>query len=270
MTSTSASPTTPMERPRWKAVALPSEHGGWGLTLEPVLLGLLIAPSVAGLALGIAAFGAFLVRTPLKLALVDVRRERWLARSALALRITVAELALMGALAAVAVARAGWSWVIPVALAAPFVVVQLMFDVRSRGRRLVPELCGAVGMASVVAVMVVAAAKPTTLAAAAWLVLASRSIGAIPFVRVQITRLRGGEADVRASDLAQLVAVVCGIVAVAVRHSVLLGAIGLLGAGVLQMIWVRRPPTAARVLGVRQMALGFGLVAITAVGIAVT
>ena len=25
----------------WRAVAMPSEHGGWGLTLEPVLLGLL-------------------------------------------------------------------------------------------------------------------------------------------------------------------------------------------------------------------------------------
>jgi hypothetical protein len=67
-------------RPAWRSVAIPSEHGGWGLTLEPVLLGLLIAPSVGGLALGIAAFGAFLVRTPLKLVFVDRRHPRWLGR----------------------------------------------------------------------------------------------------------------------------------------------------------------------------------------------
>ena len=60
---------------RWQRVVLPAEHGGWGLTLEPVLLGLLAAWSVAGLCLGVAAMLAFLVRTPLKLAAVDVRRE---------------------------------------------------------------------------------------------------------------------------------------------------------------------------------------------------
>ena len=60
------------ERPGWRAVGLPSEHGGWGLTLEPVLLGLLAAWSVAGAALGVAAFLAFLVRTPAKLVAVAI------------------------------------------------------------------------------------------------------------------------------------------------------------------------------------------------------
>src|SRR5438067_8458307 len=43
-------------RSPWRAVVIPSEHGGWGLTLEPALLGLLVAPSIAGGALAIAAF----------------------------------------------------------------------------------------------------------------------------------------------------------------------------------------------------------------------
>ena len=38
-----------------RAVAVPSEHGGWGLTAEPVLLGLIVAPSAAGACLGAAA-----------------------------------------------------------------------------------------------------------------------------------------------------------------------------------------------------------------------
>src|SRR6478752_5565662 len=65
----------PAARSPWRAVAVPSEHGGWGLTFEPVLLGLLVAQSWAGLALGVAAVFAFLVRTPMKLVAIDRRRD---------------------------------------------------------------------------------------------------------------------------------------------------------------------------------------------------
>ena len=93
----------------WRAVAVPSEHGGWGLTLEPVLLGLLVAFSWPGLAIGVAALLAFLVRTPLKLALVDRRRQRSLPRTRLAWRFAAAELALIALLGSLAVAGSGWS-----------------------------------------------------------------------------------------------------------------------------------------------------------------
>ncbi|GIW24085.1 MAG: hypothetical protein KatS3mg069_0352 [Meiothermus sp.] len=55
-----------------KTVALPNEHGGWGFTLEPILLGLLVAPSWAGLGLGVFALAAFFTRHPLKLWLADL------------------------------------------------------------------------------------------------------------------------------------------------------------------------------------------------------
>src|SRR4249919_2323346 len=102
-------PRVVQERAGWKAVAVPAEHGGWGLTLEPVLLGLIVAWSGAGVALGIAAFTAFLLRTPAKLVAVDVRRGRWLDRSRLALRIAIIELMLLASSVAVAVALVGWS-----------------------------------------------------------------------------------------------------------------------------------------------------------------
>ena len=102
------------ERPGWRAVGLPSEHGGWGLTLEPVLLGLLAAWSVAGAALGVAAFLAFLVRTAAKLVAVDVRRRRWLGRSQLALRIATVEAAVLLAAIAVATVVSGLGWLVPV------------------------------------------------------------------------------------------------------------------------------------------------------------
>jgi len=68
--------TTSLNRPanvRWRSVALPTEHGGWAFISEPVLLGLLLAPSAGGLALGLAAFAAFLLRQPFKLYAKDIR-----------------------------------------------------------------------------------------------------------------------------------------------------------------------------------------------------
>jgi hypothetical protein len=257
------------ERPAWRVVAVPSEHGGWGLTLEPVLLGLLVAPSIAGAALGVAAFLAFLVRTPLKFVAVDLRHGRWLDRSRLALRIAVAELVFMSAMLVVAVSAAGWTWLVPVAVAAPLVAIELWFDVRSRGRRLVPELCGSIGIASVAAVIVVASGESGGLAAGVWLVLAGRAVGAIPFVRTQIVRLRRGETSRRSSDAAQVVAVLIGVVAVLVDDRMLAGLSGLVVLACLQVLWLRRPPVVAKVLGLRQMLLGLGLVGVTAIGVLV-
>ena len=102
----------------------------------------------------------------------------------------------------VAIVDAGWTWLVPVAVAGPLVAIELWFDVRSRGRRLVPELCGAIGIAAVSAAIAIAGGRSGALAVGLWLVLAARSIGAIPFVRVQIGRLRRGHGPVWHSDLA--------------------------------------------------------------------
>jgi hypothetical protein len=264
-TSNSGAPA--QERAVWRAVAVPAEHGGWGLTLEPVLLGLLVARSWAGLSLGLAAFLAFLVRTPLKLVLVDRFRERWLPRTAVAARIAACELMVLAALVAVAAWRAGWAWGTPLLAAAPLVAVELWFGMRSRGRRLLPELCGAAGAASVAAAIVWAGGSRPALAIACWLILAARSVGAIPFVRVQIVRMRRGSATLWHGDAAQLAAVGIGGVAIAVSHRVLVGAVAVLVVGVLHSIWLRRPLVPVKVLGLRQMALGLVVVGATALGV---
>ena len=154
------------ERPDWRSIAVPSEHGGWGLTLEPVLLGLLVAPSVAGVLLGVGALLAFLIRTPLKLVLVDLRRDRWLPRTRLAARLAAVELAALVAIAVTVTAASGWRWWIPVLVAIPLVTVQLWFDVRSRGRRTAPELSGAIGVCAVAAAIAIAGGQPGAIAAA--------------------------------------------------------------------------------------------------------
>jgi hypothetical protein len=249
-------------------VAIPSEHGGWGLTAEPIVLGLLLAFSWPGAAIGAAAMLAFLARTPVKLALVDRRRNRELERTVLARRIGAVEVLAIATLAVVALVTAGWSWVIPAAIALPLFAVELWYDIRSRGRRLVPELCGAVGMGAVAAAIIVAGDGAAALAAAAWLVLAARSIGAIPFIRTQIGRLHRAESSTRSSDLFQLLALAVAALAAVIEPDVLVGSIAVGMIVVLHLVWVRRSPVPpAKVLGLRQMALGFALVAATALGV---
>ena len=86
-----------------RSVALPKEHGGWGLTLEPGLLGLLIAPGAAGFCLAAAALVAFMARTPVKIVLVDRHRDRWLERTRVAASVAVGELIVLLALVVAAV-----------------------------------------------------------------------------------------------------------------------------------------------------------------------
>lgn len=258
------------ERAAWRAVAVPSEHGGWGLTLEPVVLGLLLAPSWAGVLIGVAAFGAFLARTPAKLVAVDVRRSRWLPRTSLAARIAAVELVVVAAAAAGATVSAGPSWWWAVALAAPLIMIEASFEVRSHGRRLAPEVCGAVGVAATTSAIVLTGGGGVHLAAAAWLVLGARSVGAIPFVRAQIVRARRGLVDVRASDTAQLVALAIGWLASVVDHRVVAGSVALSAIVAAQAWWSRRDPPPVTVIGMRQMLLGLTLVAATAAGAQVT
>jgi hypothetical protein len=258
----------PQARSVWKAVALPAEHGGWGLTLEPAVLGLAVAPSIAGVLLSVAGVLAFLVRTPLKLALVDRRRGRRLARTDVARRVAGAELVLLVGLAAGALRLAGWTWLVPVGLAVPLVGVELWFDARSRGRRLVPELCGAVGMAALASAVVIAGGGGSTLAYAVWGVLAGRSLAAIPSVRVQILRLHRGEARRSQSDLAQVAGTLLAATTLVVEPAAAAGVVAVAATAGLRLVLVRRPPIPAVRLGAAEAVLGVLVVVVTAVGLA--
>ena len=47
----------------WKTlreVVVPTEHGGWGFTTEPLVLGLLVAPGLTAVALVIVGMAVFL------------------------------------------------------------------------------------------------------------------------------------------------------------------------------------------------------------------
>ena len=179
---------------RLKTVALPTEHGGWGITLEPVLLGLLVAPSLAGAGLALATVGAFLARHPFKIVAGDRRRGRRFARTPYAERFTLvyAAAAVVG-LGVAVYASADYAFLLPLAAAAPLAGLQLWYDAAGRSRGLLPELAGSLAMGSVACSLAVAGGAGWPLALGLWALLAARFVPAIIYVRARLDELHGKE-----------------------------------------------------------------------------
>ncbi|MDH3295665.1 MAG: YwiC-like family protein [Acidimicrobiia bacterium] len=266
----------PGPKNRWREVALPSEHGGWSLTAEPVVLGLIAAWSWAGSALGVAAVVAFVARTPVKVVLVDRWRGRRLDRTVLAARIAVAELAVIIGLAVLAVLAADgagswggtghWFWV-PLAIAGPLIAVELWFDMRSRSRRLIPELAGTVGIGSVVAAIVLVGGGSVALAAGLWTVVSARAVAAIPYARTQVIRAHDRPVSLWPSDLAQLVAIGAAALAGLVDAIPAAPVAALAAIAVFNLVAVRTAPRRAVVIGIQQVIFGIALVVVTALAV---
>ncbi|MBI5961435.1 MAG: YwiC-like family protein [Chloroflexi bacterium] len=176
---------------RLKTVALPPEHGAWGFLLEPILLGLGAAPSIAGGFLAVAVIGAFLARHPLKIAAADWRRGKRYLRTRLAERFALAysALALLGGAAALGLAGPGIF--LPLLLAIPLAVVMFAGYIQNRGRELVTELAGASAMALAVSSLALAGGKSPEIALALWGVLLARNNASILYIRARLRLEKG-------------------------------------------------------------------------------
>jgi hypothetical protein len=249
-----------------RSVALPTEHGGWSLTLEPVVLGLLVAPSIAGAALGAVALLGFLARTPLKTYFVDRYRGRRLPRTSLAGRVGALELVLFCSLLLVATITGSPRFWIPLLLAAPLIAVEVWFDIRSRSRRLAPELAGTIGVASMAAAIPLAADAAALVAAGLWCVAGARALATIPFVRLQLRRAKDQPYRLRTSDVAQIAAVAAVAVGWGLNAVPTAGLVAIVGLAAIQGWLSRRPPPATPVLGAQQVVLGLVVVLLTAIG----
>jgi hypothetical protein len=268
-TGATTAPAVPSRaRSPWRAVAVPIEHGGWGLTLEPVLLGLLLEPSLAGFALAGAALVAFAARTPVKVVLVDRFRNRWLPRTRTAATVAAVELAVLVGLVAIAVVSADHAFWPPLLLAAPLVLVELWFDMRSRGRRLVPEVAGTIGIGAVAAAIVLAGGADATLAGAAWAVIVARAVASLPFVRYQLHRASSRPLPRPAQDAAQGAAVLIALGCWALGWWTwpAVAAVAVLAS--MQVALARRPAPRAVLVGVQQLVAGVVLVVVAGLTLA--
>lgn len=255
---------------RLKTLALPTEHGGWGITLEPVLLGLLVAPSMAGAGLALATVGAFLARHPFKIVAGDRRRGRRFARTPYAERFTIlyAATALAGLVLSVFTSN-DYTFLLPLAAAAPLACVQLWYDAAGRSRGLLPEVAGSVAMGSVACSLVLAGGAGWPLALGLWALLAARFVPAILYVRARLDELHGQESVRWPSLLAHVAALVVVFALAAFKClpwvTVLMTAVLLARAA---YGFARRWPSTARRVGFGEIAFGVLTVAAVAAGVA--
>ena len=96
--------------------------------------------------------------------------------------------------------------------------------------------------------------------------LAARALASIPFVRTQILRLRH-DASLGATDVLQVAAALVAVAATIVDHRVAAGAAAVMFLVVVQTAALRRPVPPAKVVGMRQLAMGLAVVAATAIGV---
>ena len=165
----------------WIATARPREHGSWSLALEPLVLGLAVAPSGAGLALAVATLGAFFARRPLRLCWEGDSPEAAPAARALLL-CSLVVVAAMG----VAVILNGVVWLAwllpPAALGAVF----LFHDLRRHGRAAPVEIAGAAAFAFLPAVLARLAGFPPASALALAAVCLARHVPTVLYVRARV------------------------------------------------------------------------------------
>ena len=249
-----------------RAVALPTEHGGWGFTLEPVLLGLAVAPSLAGTGIAAAALAVFLARRPLRLVVADLRRRPRLARTAIAAGVLAGCLGVIAAGLAAATCLSSGPWWWPLVAAGPVAAWQVRADLTRRGRQFPAEAAGAVAMGAAAPAIVLAAGGAAATACGLWAVLAARSLASILLVRAQIRRGRGDPSATRATHAAH------GMALAGLGGLAAIGALPWAAVGALAALWLwaaislARPPVPTRTLGWAQVLAGLLVVAATAVG----
>lgn len=245
-----------------KSVALPAEHGGWGFLLEPVLLGLLVAPSVSGLWLSLAAVGIFLLHQPLKITLKDRLKGKRYARTVFAERFALgyALLAVSGLMLTLVNAQHHF-WQ-PIILVLPFALVQTTYEIRNEGREWIPEISGALALGAIAPTIALSSGWHFLPAMLLWVLLALRSVTSILYVRSRLRLEKSKAAQVSVPLLAHIIALLLvGILAIAEETSLWsVIAISILTLRAFIGLSAFRKPRKARSIGFMEM--GYGLLAI--------
>jgi len=253
---------------RLRTIAFPTEHGGWGFLAEPILLGLALAPSWAGLAIALATVAAFLVRHPSKLYWRNRHRLGLSARFRLARLFGLLYAGLAAGGFAVALALEGWEPLVPYLVLSPLLAMYGAFDANNQARRLVPELVAPMGLAAAAPAIALAGGWDWAGACTLWLLLQARSVPSILYVRARLRLERGNEIDRRPSLVSHLAAVAIGVALWKTDLAPLLAAAALavLLARSVRGLSSHRRPARAKQVGFSELGFGLGYILATVVG----
>jgi hypothetical protein len=237
-----------------REVTLPKEHGSWSLAFEPVVLGLLATPSLAGLPFALAIAAAFLARRPLRLVVYD----RHPARRAAAWRALVGCGGIAGLGLTSAIALGGIAWLGALAPAIICGSLFVAFDLRKDNRAALAELAGTLAFASLPLAFARLGGATTTGAAALAFAMAVRSVPTVLCVRTAVRARKTGELNPVASVLAAIAAL--GLALFLARTSLAPWTLAALAAGLMARTFLLlvfpRPPLRARTLGIIEAVIG--------------
>jgi len=249
-----------------RSVALPAEHGGWGFTLEPILLGLALAPSVAGVGVGIMGLFAFLAHHPVKLALSDLRRGHRYPRTELAIKVGLFYVAIAALGLALALATAKKPFLTPLILGLPLAFLKVILDAMGKGRTFLGEMAGALGAATLAPAAVLAGGGDPQWAVGSWLVLALRSLVSIRYARAAVRRARGLSVNLSSVAATVLLGSAAAVALAALGWIPWLGAAAIVALGLYGLWTLTQPPMPAKKIGWGQMYWGWATVALVALG----
>lgn len=237
--------------PPWRTL-LPAEHGSWFMLGFPLVLGLLLHPSLAGLCLGLAALSCFLARPPLRRVLNGQKDP--LQRRALLLFVGVA--ITFGTLALL---LSGPGFLLPLACVTPLIGLALWADFQRAVRSLGIELAAQGAFAGLAATMLVAGGDSLPQAGRAWLFITL--VGGANLAHVR--RFLGHAHQLAPADLKRRMIAVHGLHLLLVGASLALlaprGPAGALWTGWTLLLYGRAlvpyQPIPARTLGWREGGL---------------
>lgn len=254
---------------RWRSVALPTEHGAWAFVSEPLLLGLLLAPTWAGLALAIATLGAFLLRQPLKTYLKDVRSQRMVPRTYMARRFILlyGSVMIVAGLAALLLSPSPDAF-LPLVFALPLFALQLFHDIRNQSRAVTAELAGTLATGALASSMVMLQGWALIPALGLWLIMAAKATTAVLYVRSRLRLERVQSAGIAFTVAVHIAALTLLVIAAAY------GWIRWIAPFALGMLMVRaaiglsplrktRPP---KIIGMQEVVYGLSFVLLIVLG----
>ncbi|MCL7962183.1 MAG: YwiC-like family protein [marine benthic group bacterium] len=232
------------------------------------MLGLLLAPGAAGVAIGIATIAGFLVRHPGRMYWKNRHRLDASPRYRIARRFAFAYTLVATAALLVAWAMAGIRPLIPFLIAAPFVLLFTAYDLRHQARKLLPELLAPTLVAVSAPAIVLADGWTGVGATVVWLLLALRSIPTVLYVRARLRQERGKPRSATASNVAHTSALLMGggLARAGLAPWSAVAALALLLVRAAVGLSALHRPAAPKAIGFAEIAYGSIFVLLTAAG----
>ena len=156
----------------------------------------------------------------------------------------------------------------PLLLALPFLLIQTIYDARNQSRELIPELCGVIALGSTASAVAILGGWTLWTALPLWLIVGSRSIPSILYVRMRLKLEHGKPIRPYPVWIAHSAALLIILLAAATNivPAAVIGAFVLLLARALIGLSRWRKPRPAKQIGLMEIAFGLSVVAIAVTG----